>query len=272
MAEADDPEATPAASGQFVQSLARGLAVIRTFDADHPQMTLTEVAARAGLSRATARRLLHTLVSLGYVRGDGRQFELTAAVLQLGYSYLSGHSLSQLAQPVLEELSAAVDESASVSVLDGAEIVYTARVHTRRIMRVGISIGSRFPAQATSMGRVLLAGIGVEEGMSRLADRSLEALTERTLTDPDQLRAVLEQVAAQGWALVDQELEPGLRSLAVPVHGADGAVVAALNVSMSTAPGAPHGDLSAEEAVARLLPSLRRAADQLEETLRAAAG
>ena len=149
----------PQASDQYVQSLARGLAVIRAFDTDHPVMTLTEVAARTGLTRATARRFLHTLVELDYVRTDGKTFALTAKVLQLGYAYLSGLSLPQLAQPHLEELSLKLGESTSAAVLDGTDIAYIARVTTRRIMNVGITVGTRFPAYATSMGRVLLAAL-----------------------------------------------------------------------------------------------------------------
>ena len=149
----------PAASDQYVQSLARGLAVIRAFDTEHPKMTLTEVAARTELTRATARRFLHTLVELGYVRTDGKIFALTAKVLQLGYAYLSGLSLPQLAQPHLEELSLELGESTSAAVLEGTDIAYIARVSTRRIMTVGITVGTRFPAYATSMGRVLLAAL-----------------------------------------------------------------------------------------------------------------
>ncbi len=151
---------TIAASDQFVQSLARGLSVIRAFDAEHVQMTLSDVSRRTGLTRATARRFLLTLVELGYVRTDGRSFELTALVLQLGYSYLAGQSLPQLAQPLLEDLSREIHESTSASILEGNEIVYFARIHTRRLMTVGITVGTRIPAYATSMGRVLLAGLG----------------------------------------------------------------------------------------------------------------
>ena len=138
-------DGAPAASDQYVQSLARGLAVIRAFDTDHPKMTLTEVAARTDLTRATARRFLYTLVELGYVRTDGKIFALTAKVLQLGYAYLSGLSLPQLAQPHLEELSLQLGESTSAAVLEGTDIAYIARVATRRIMTVGITVGTRFP-------------------------------------------------------------------------------------------------------------------------------
>ena len=161
----------PAASDQYVQSLARGLAVIRAFDTDHPKMTLTEVAARTDLTRATARRFLYTLVELGYVRTDGKIFALTAKVLQLGYAYLSGLSLPQLAQPHLEELSLQLGESTSAAVLEGTDIAYIARVSTRRIMTVGITVGTRFPAYATSMGRVLLAALPPAQLQDYLAGR-----------------------------------------------------------------------------------------------------
>lgn len=208
--------AQPEPSGQFVQSLARGLEVLRAFDVEHPRMTLSEIAARTGLNRATARRFLLTLVELGYVANSGRDFRLTPTVLQLGYSYLSGLSLPELAEPHLEQLSHELQESTSLSVLDGDAIVYVARVPTRRIMSAAITIGTRFPAEITSMGRVLLAA-GPEA------------------TWPAARRAVLETVREQGWAIVDQELEAGLRSVAAPVHDASGAVVAAINVSTTTA-------------------------------------
>src|SRR5512139_1746855 len=143
----------------FVQSLERGLAVIRAFDRDHPELTLSEVATATGVTRAAARRFLLTLAELGYVRSDGRLFALTPRVLELGYAYLSSMSLPEVAEPHLEALVATVNESSSVSVLDGTDVVYVARVPTSRIMTVSISVGTRFPAYATSMGRVLLAGL-----------------------------------------------------------------------------------------------------------------
>jgi IclR family pca regulon transcriptional regulator len=223
--------ATPPASDQYVQSLARGLAVIRAFDTDHPMMTLTEVAARTNLTRATARRFLHTLVELGYVRTDGKAFALTAQVLQLGYAYLSGLSLPQIAQPHLEELSLKLGESTSAAVLDGTDIAYIARVSTRRIMNVGITVGTRFPAYATSMGRVLLAALSPAKLKEYLATAEIKPLTPRAVATKQELLAVLETVRAQGWCLLDQELEVGLMSVAAPVY--DGSrVVAAVNVSL----------------------------------------
>jgi IclR family pca regulon transcriptional regulator len=221
----------PAASDQYVQSLARGLAVIRAFDTEHPKMTLTEVAARTELTRATARRFLHTLVELGYVRTDGKIFALTAKVLQLGYAYLSGLSLPQLAQPHLEELSLELGESTSAAVLEGTDIAYIARVSTRRIMTVGITVGTRFPAYATSMGRVLLAALPPAKLEEYLAAAEIRPLTPGAIGTRAALLTELDTVRAQGWCLLDQELELGLMSVAAPVH--DGPkVVAAINVSL----------------------------------------
>jgi IclR family pca regulon transcriptional regulator len=221
------------ADGDFVQSLARGLSVIRAFDADHPELTLSDVSRRAGITRAAARRFLLTLESLGYVRADDRSFSLTPRVLELGFSYLSSLSLPEIVQPHLEALSREVDESVSAAVLDGPDIVYIARVPTRRIMSVRITIGTRFPAFATSMGRVLLAGLPEAAADAALAASDLARLTDRTETDAAALRAELVRVRVQGWSVVDGELEPGLRSIAAPLHARDGRVVAAVNVSTS---------------------------------------
>ena len=221
----------PAASDQYVQSLARGLAVIRAFDTDHPKMTLTEVAARTDLTRATARRFLHTLVELGYVRTDGRLFSLRPKILDLGYAYLSGLSLPQLAQPHLEELSLQLGESTSAAVLEGTDIAYIARVATRRIMAVGITVGTRFPAYATSMGRVLLAALPPARLEEYLDRADIRPLTPHAIGTREGLLAELATVRAQGWCLLNQELELGLMSVAAPVH--DGPkTVAAINVSL----------------------------------------
>jgi IclR family pca regulon transcriptional regulator len=243
---------------EFVQSLARGLAVIRAFDAEHAELTLSDVAAATGLTRAAARRFLHTLVELGYVRSNGRLFALRPRILELGYAYLSSLGLPEVATPHLEALVATVHESSSVSVLDGDEIVYVARVPTRRIMTVVISVGTRFPAYATSMGRVLLAGQGNDWLDGYLASVKLIPLTRRTITDPAHLRAELLRIRQQGWALVDQELEDGLRSLAAPIHDPRGKVIAAINVSAPTRRGDP------ETLRTELLPHLLATAQQIE--------
>jgi IclR family pca regulon transcriptional regulator len=214
----------------FVQSLERGLAVIRALGGREPQ-TLTEVAKATGLTRAAARRFLLTLVDLGYVRARNGRFALAPPVLDLGYAYLSSLSLPELSEPHLERLAEEVHESSSVSILDGDDIVYLARVPTRRIMTVAISVGTRFPAYATSMGRVLLAGLPDDELTARLERTELLALTPSTITSLRALRRELDRVRRQGFAIVDQELELGLRSVAVAIHDPAGAVAAAVNVS-----------------------------------------
>ena len=250
-------------SGRYVQSLARGLSVIRAFDADHPEMTLSEIARRTGLTRATSRRFLLTLVELGYVKTDGRLFSLTAKILELGFSYLSSLSLPEIAQPHLEQLATSIHESTSASVLDGADIVYVARVPTRRIMSVRINIGTRFPAFATSMGRVLLAGLTPAELDAHLTSLDFEGLTTHTITSRSALLHELARVREQGWAIIDQELEEGLRSIAVPIRHSAGTVIAAINVSTTTT---SHTLESIHE---RFLPPLQLAAERISNDLTA---
>jgi len=216
----------------FVQSLQRGLAVIRAFDADEPALTLSEVAGATGLARAAARRFLLTLVDLGYVRVEGRLFRLSPRVLELGRAYLSSLRLPQLALAHLRDLVADVHESATIAVLDDADIVYVAHVPARRIMSISISVGTRDPAFATSLGRVLLAGLSDELLDTYLERAQLPAMTARTVADAETLRAELSQIRRQGFALVDQELEEGLRAIAVPIRDGDGNVIAALNVAV----------------------------------------
>jgi IclR family pca regulon transcriptional regulator len=257
------PEVAPRGE-HHVQSLARGLSVITAFGPDSPQMTLSDVARATGLTRAAARRFLLTLADLGYVRTDGKLFELTPRVLDLGYAYLSSISLPGVAEPHLERLVAETHESSSMSVLDGRDIVYVARVPTSRIMTVAINVGTRFPAYATSMGRVLLAGLTEDELDAYLAQMPLDPLTERTVTSPGELRGALAEVRRQGYALVDQELEPGLRSLAVPVHDKRGRVIAAVNISSHVS------RLTREKATCEFLPLLLDAAGRIEADLRRA--
>lgn len=251
-------------STEFVQSLDRGLAVIRAFNADNPELTLSEVARATGLNRASARRFLHTLVELGYVRTDGRRFALRPKILELGYAYLSSLSLPEVAMPHLERLVERVHESSSVSVLDGDEVVYVARVPTRRIMRIAIAVGTRFPAYATSMGRVLLAGQTDEWLDGYFATVSLSRLTPHTIADPKRLHAELRRIRRDGYALVDQELEEGLRSIAAPIRDGDGRVVAAVNLSAHASRG------TVESMKQTLLPPLLETAAAIEEDLRAA--
>ncbi|BAD58373.1 IclR family transcriptional regulator domain-containing protein [Nocardia farcinica] len=245
-----------------VQSLDRGLAVIRAFDAEHPELTLSEVARRTGLARAAARRFLLTLADLGYVRTDGKNFALTARVLELGYAYLSSMGLPDVAQPHLEQLSRTVAESSSVSVLDGADIVYVARVAVSRIMTVRIDIGTRFPAYATSMGHVLLAGLTPDELDAYLAATTLAPRTPHTTVSEAALRAELDAVRAQGYSLVDQELEEGLRSVAAPIRDRAGTVIAAVNISTQAT---RHSVASIR---ADLVPPLLATAARIEQDLR----
>jgi len=248
-----------------VQSLDRGLAVIRAFGPDRERLSLSDVARATGLTRAATRRFLLTLVKLGYVRSDGREFSLRPRVLELGYAYLSGLAMPEVAAPHLEELVAQVRESSSISVLDGQHIVYVARVPTKRIMTAAISVGTRFPAYATSMGRVLLAGMSEEEFDRYLAEAVLEPITARTVTDPDRLREIVREVARQGYAIVDQELEEGLRAIAAPIHGAGGTVTAAINLS------AHASRISMAAMRSELLPKLLETARRIEDDLRSQA-
>jgi len=251
-----------ARNGDFVQSLDRGLAVIRAFGPERERLSLSEVAKATGLTRAAARRFLLTLVKLGYVRNDGREFSLRPRVLELGYAYLSGLALPEVAAPHLEELVARLHESSSISVLDGHQIVYVARVPTKRIMTVAISVGTRFPAYATSMGRVLLAALTDDELDRYLAEATFERLTARTVTNPDRLRAIVRDAARQGYAIVDQELEEGLRAVAAPILGAAEGT-AAINVS------AHASRVSMVAMRGRILPALLETARQIEADLRA---
>lgn len=246
---------------EFVQSLERGLAVLLAFSKGHPALTLSEAARLTGLSRAAARRVLLTLEALGYVRTEGRQFRLTPRVLDIGYAYLSSLDLADLAQPEMDALVERTRESCSAAVLDGADIVYVARVPTKRIMAISLGLGSRLPAYATSLGRVLLAELTDEQLDAVLAARPPTAFTANTLTDPEALRAELARVRRQGWALVDQELELGIRSLAAPLRSRAGCALAALNV-------ATHASRVTLPALRRdVLPALLEAAQSISDKL-----
>jgi IclR family transcriptional regulator, pca regulon regulatory protein len=247
--------------GDYVQSLERGLSVIRAFDADHPKLTLSEVAAATGLSRAAARRFLHTLVRLGYMHNNNGRFSLRPRILELGYAYLSSLTLPEVAMPHLEELVEQVRESSSVSELDGEDVVYIARVPTKRIMTVAISVGTRFPAYATSMGRVLLADMPDDWIDAYLAQVSLHHFTGHTITSPGGLRQELRKIKARGWALVDQELEEGVRSIAAPIRDADGKAIAAVNISTHA------GRRTLDGIVAELLRPLLATAERIERDL-----
>ncbi|WLQ38918.1 IclR family transcriptional regulator C-terminal domain-containing protein [Streptomyces laculatispora] len=246
---------------EFIESLARGLTVLAVFGEGREELTLADVARATGLARATARRALITLEHLGYVTTHDRAHRLTPRVLALGYPPLSRATLPQIAQPHLAALTHRVQDSASLAVLVGDDVQYTARVATRRIMSVNITVGTRFPAHATSMGRVLLAALPPAEREVRLTRAEPRALTPFTVTRTGLLGAVLDRVCEEGYALVDEELEVGLRSVSVPLHDRCGAVVAAVNVAMHS------GSRSVRECVADVLPQLRSAADRIEADL-----
>ena len=247
---------------EFVRSLARGLAVIESFDREHAALSLADVSRRANVSRATARRLLHTLVELGYASTDGKRFSLRPKVLNLGYSYMSSLGLIEIAQPVMSDLAAEVHESCSASVMDGRDVVYVARVPSKqRIMSISLTVGTRLPAHCTSMGRVLLAGLSPAELDGYLASSVLSKPTPETVVDPAALGAIVRKTAEQGWAIVDGELELGLISLAAPIFDSAGKVAAALNISSHTSRTTPQ---SAER---DLLPPLLRAAKSISRSM-----
>ncbi|MCD2174793.1 IclR family transcriptional regulator domain-containing protein [Rhizobium sp. C4] len=230
--------------------LMKGLKVIEAFSAERTRLSIAEASEIAGLDRATTRRCLLTLAEGGYADYDGKFFTLTPRVLRLGTGGLAAMPLPRVVQPLLDALSQEIGESTSVSILDGAEIVYVARAAQRRVMSIALMPGSRLPAYCTSMGRVLLAALDPAEARAILASQPRPARTERTVTDLDALMEILADTRARGFAVIDQEVEIGLRSLAVPLVNARGATVAALNVGL-----AASGEMPASVAE-RLLPSL----------------
>jgi IclR family transcriptional regulator, pca regulon regulatory protein len=247
---------------EFVQSLERGLTVLSTFGADRPRQSISDVARVTGLTRAAARRFLHTLEQIGYLRKTGDHFHLTPKVLDAAYAYVSSLNLAEVAQPHMEALVAATNESSSIGALDGTQVVYTVRVPTSRIMTVALTVGSRLPAYATSMGRVLLAAQGPAALDEYFAQATLAPLTSRTVTDEARLRDILSTVRAQGWALVDQELEEGIRSVAAPLRNDQREVIGALNVSTHA------GRVTKEHLKKHILPQLQQTADRINAALR----
>jgi IclR family pca regulon transcriptional regulator len=246
----------------FMAGFGKGLAVIECFDDRHRHLTIAQVAARTGLSRAAARRCLLTLQRLGYASFDSKFFALTPRVLRLGYAYLSATDLPQLIQPFLERLSEELQESCSATVLDGHEIVYIARSAKKRVMSVSLGVASRLPAFCTSMGRVLLAALDADEAISRLAAVERPRMTPRTRTRLDELSDILRQVRAQGYCVTDQELEIGLVSMAVPIMNSRGETVAAINV------GAQSARIAADDMPARFLTSFKETQKTLRSLLK----
>lgn len=242
----------------FMASLARGLLVIQAFTPQTPQMTISQISVRTGLSRAAVRRCLYTLSKLGFAGAeDGQRYSLRPKMLTLANTYTATSTLANAAQPILERMSAAMGESFSVATLDGDDIVYIARTSVTRVMSVDLHVGSRLPAFCTSMGRVLLAYLPQDQLEAYFARATFPQFTPRTMTSPDKLRLALRNVRRNGYALVDQELEIGLRSIAVPVYAPNGRVVATVNLSGS-APRMPMLEMQT-----KFLPHLRAAASEL---------
>jgi IclR family transcriptional regulator, pca regulon regulatory protein len=255
------PGAGFAGDPDFMLSLARGLAVLRAFADSRSHLTIAQVSQRTGLARAVARRCLYTLRQLGYVGEDERWFFLRPQVLSLGHAYLSSTPLAVLAQPFLDEVGRTVHQSCSVATLDGDDIVYVCRSAVTRVMSINLVVGTRLPAYCTSMGQVLLAHLPEAELADYLARVRLVARTSRTLTTVPRLRKALAQARARGYALLDEELEVGLCSVAVPLRDARGRVVAAMNI------GAPSSQTSPAAMESRFVPVLQRAADRLAQVL-----
>jgi len=246
----------------FISGFAKGLSVIEAFDEAQPRLSISDVSKTTGLDRATARRCLLTLAELGYADYDGKFFALTPKILRLGHAYLAATPLPALVQPTLDQLSERTGQSASVSVLDGTDIVYIARASQKRVMSINLTPGSRLPAYCASMGRVLLAALPEEDVRAILARSDLKANTPRTLTEPGVIIAELRRVRTQGYALIDQELELGLCSIAVPLENDRGRIVAALNI------GAPAASVPAATLLELYLPILREAQIALKQVLR----
>ncbi|WP_137130870.1 IclR family transcriptional regulator [Rhizobium sp. FY34] len=245
----------------FIGGFAKGLRVIEAFGENRPRLSIADVSKLTGLDRATARRCLLTLSELGYADYDGKFFALTPKILRLGHAYLSATPLPHIIQPFLDRLSDDVGQSASASVLDGAEIVYIARASQRRVMSINLMPGSRLPAYCASMGRILLASLGDDEAQALISQSPLHAFTPHTMTDPDLLMNEIRQVRVQGYAVIDQELELGLCSIAVALVNGRGRAVAAINI------GAPAAQLEAQQLAERYLRPLREVATQLRPLL-----
>lgn len=245
-----------------MSGLAKGLAVIETFTAQKPRQSISEVANASGLDRATARRCLLTLAQLGYADYDGKFFTLTPRVLRLGTACLATMPLPQLVQPLLDELSERLGESSSVSILDAAEIVYVARAAQKKVMSISLMPGSRLPAYCTSMGRVLMAALAPRRAAEILEVKPPTRRTPHTLTDPHAILAELDRIRQQGFALIDQEVEIGLRSIAVPLLTSRRSVVAAVNI------GVPATQIAVEDLVALYLKPLQQLQAELRSVLR----
>jgi IclR family pca regulon transcriptional regulator len=248
-AEASDPS--------FMMSLARGLAVLQAFSDQRRSLTIAQISHRTAIPRASVRRCLHTLIKLGYAGADGNNFSLKPKVLTLGYSYLSSTPLTVSAHPYLNHISRTLNESCSLAVLQDDEVLYVGRSATSRIMSVSLTTGSRLPAYCTALGRVMLAHLPADELQAYFERVPLKAMTERTVVSPARLKEILAEVRQAGYAMIEEELEIGLRSIAVPVRGASGRVLAALNV------GAHAARVSSRKMTEEFLPVLLKGAQEL---------
>jgi IclR family pca regulon transcriptional regulator len=258
-AEPDDGAKTH--DKEFMATLAKGLAVLGTFNKERPTMTLSQAALVAGLSRATARRILRTLTELGYVEQSGRQFALSSGILKLGFAYLATQHWIEQATPLMRQLSEQFHESCSAAILQGTEIVYVARIPASRIMSVALAVGTRLPAFHTALGRIQLGFLDDAELWRRLRSLRVDALTPATITDVQALFDRMREDHAQGFSIVDEELERGLRSIAVPVVDRTGLAVAALNLSTHST------RTTRNELRERFLPSLRAIAGQISSSV-----
>jgi len=245
-------------SRDYVQSLARGLSVLRAFDGEHSRLSLAEIATRSNLSRAAARRLVLTLQHLGYVRSGGREFVLSPSVLELGFGYLDSLNLTEIATPLLEELARKVGQSSSMAVLDGQSIVYVLRIPGKRIMSVRLGVGARLPACSASLGRVLLSGLSEDGLRAWMRNCRPTRYTAHTIVDKEELLHIVGQVRTQGFAYIEQELELGLCSISVPVRNAQGEIASAINVSL------PFQPQARQQAISQVLPQLQRTAKAIE--------
>ncbi|MBC9734460.1 IclR family transcriptional regulator C-terminal domain-containing protein [Nocardioides marmotae] len=258
-----DPLSDPSEPGDrdFIQSIAKGLLVLRSFSAERPTFTLAEMARETGLSRAAVRRVLLTLQSLGYVEVRGRQYAPLPKVLDLGYAFVSSAGLNGLIQAHLERLNEEIDEACSAGVLDDGQVVYVARAQTRRLLSAVMGVGARLNAASTAIGRVLLSGLDDEEVRRHLREHPAEAQTSMSITEPERLLEEVRQARLRGYAIADEELEIGFRAAAVPLRRSDGSIVAAINVGMHVS------RVSLEEARAEIVPKMLAVADAIERDL-----
>lgn len=255
-------EKNPREDGEYINSLARGLTVLRAFSKDRPEMTLSEIAAATELSPAAARRCLHTLIHLGYVGKQGKLFLLRPEVISFASAYLQSMNVEEIVQPHLQVVRDRTGDSSSLAVLSGPDILYLVHVSTNRMIRLAAGVGTRFPAYATSLGRVLLAWLPPEELDAYFGATELQAFTDRTTTSIPRLKQALREVRELAFASIQDELDYGIVSVAVPVHAQDGRILAAINCSTATT------RITQREMVDTRVPVLREAAERIEQELR----